>query len=202
MLRVGLTGGLASGKSAVARQFARHGAAVFDADRIVAELYAPGGAGAEAVRRLFGPEALAADGSVDRAAVASLVFADAAARRRLEAKIHPLVMAEITRRFAQADRDGAEIAVAEASQIFESGYAAAFDRVLAVVAPADLRARRAMDRGSEAMDVERRMAAQMSDEERRACADDVLENAGTEEDLARAADALYARYRELARGGR
>ena len=96
-LRIGLSGGLASGKSTVARLLAARGFTVVDADRLVAELYAPGEAGAAAVRELFGPEFLDGTGAVDRPRVAQLVFCDAVARKRLEAAIHPLVR----RRFAE-----------------------------------------------------------------------------------------------------
>src|SRR5512139_2293162 len=97
MLKVGLTGGVASGKSAVARLLAARGAAVRDADRVVEELYRRGAPGAAAVAGLFGPAALAPDGSVDRGRLADLVLADPNRRRALEAAIHPLVRAELVR---------------------------------------------------------------------------------------------------------
>jgi dephospho-CoA kinase len=95
MLRIGLTGGLASGKSAVAAHLKELGAIVFDADAIVAELYRPGGRGALTARQLFGDEVLDAEGRVDRARVAAIVFASPRRRHDLEARIHPIVRREI-----------------------------------------------------------------------------------------------------------
>src|ERR1700746_3964702 len=120
MLRVGLTGGLASRKSPGAAILRGLGAVVFDADQIVKDLYAPGGAGAQAARELFGDAVLDTSGRIDRSRIAAIVFADPAKRHALEARIHPLVRAERARRFAEADKSGAPVAVAEASQLLES----------------------------------------------------------------------------------
>src|SRR3974390_1740304 len=98
MLRVGLTGGLASGKSSVARLLADRGAAVFDADQLVHELYRPGGAAARAAQDLFGDAVLDASGNVDRGRIAEIVFRDPELRRALEARLHPLVREERERR--------------------------------------------------------------------------------------------------------
>ena len=135
MIRIGLTGGIASGKSVAAKILHDFGAVVFDADAIVAALYAPGAPGAAAVERLFGREILDAGGAVAKPALAKLAFDDPGSRRRLEEAIHPLVIAEIRRRFAEAEGAGAKAAVAEASQLLEGGYGKEFDRVLLVVAP-------------------------------------------------------------------
>src|SRR5687768_13443309 len=117
MLRIGLTGGLAAGKSSVAAHLARLGAVVFDADRIVADLYRPGEPGRAAARELFGDQVFDARGEVDRRKIARIVFSDPSKRRALESRLHPLVRAEIDRRFADAERNGAAVAVAEASQL-------------------------------------------------------------------------------------
>lgn len=191
MLRVGLTGGIGSGKSAAARILHDSGAATVDADRIVAALYAPGSAGTAAVARLFGAAMLEPDGAVSKAALGTLAFRDPEARRRLEAAIHPLVVAEIRRRFAEAERAGAPVAVAEASQLLEAGYAGEFDRVVLVVAPRAVRLARAEARGISRAEAERRMDAQMAEEKARALADDVVDNAGTVEDLRKRVEALY-----------
>ena len=179
MLRVGLTGGLASGKSTVAAMLRELGAVVFDADEIVRELYGEGGAGVEAARELFGEEILAADGTVDRGRIAAIVFADPARRHALEARIHPLVRAERAKRFARAEAAGAPVAVAEASQLFESRTESDYDRVLLVVAPEEMRVRRWLDGGGDAEDARRRIAAQLPAEAARLRAQDVIVNDGT-----------------------
>ena len=194
MLRVGLTGGLASGKSTVAARLAKLGASVFDADRIVAGLYEPGQPGEAAARELFGETAFDERGHVDRSRLARVVFSDEKKRRALEALIHPLVRAEIERRFAEAERSGAAVAVAEASQLLESGSEDRYDRILLVVAPEDERIRRWIARGGAADDARRRMAAQLPFESARARATDVLVNEGTVEDLERRADRLYREW--------
>lgn len=194
MLRVGLTGGIASGKSTVGRLLRERGAAVFDADDIVRGLYAPGAAGSRAVSELFGTEALAEDGGVDRARVAALVFYDPERRRLLETRIHPLVRAEIARKFDEAEANGARVAVAEASQIFEASSAPRFDRVLLVTAPEATRMERWSRRGGDPADARRRMSAQVSPEAAAPLADDVLVNDGTLPELARKVEALYREW--------
>lgn len=194
MLRVGLTGGIASGKSTVAAMLTDLGAAVFDADRIVAELYEPNAPGAAAVERLFGRRMLDERGAVSKARLAKLAFDDPAARRRLEAAIHPLVLSETRRRFDEAERRGASVAVAEASQLLEGGYGADFDRVVLVVAPRTVRLDRAEPRGLPRAEAERRIAAQMPDSEARALADDVIENAGSIEELRGKVEDVYRRW--------
>src|SRR6266498_1131483 len=120
MLRIGLTGGLASGKSTVASYLKELGAIVFDADAIVADLYRPGGRGARAARELLGDAVLDAEGRIDRAKIAEIVFTSPRRRHDLEARIHPIVRREIERRFSDANAAGAAVAVAEASQILEA----------------------------------------------------------------------------------
>ena len=194
MLRVGLTGGLASGKSTVAALLARLGAAVFDADRIVAELYAPGGAGEAAAKDLFGSAVESPRGGVDRARIASVVFDDPEARRSLEARIHPLVRDEIERRFVEAQASGFPVAVAEASQLLEAGSEDRYDRVLLVVAPEAERLRRWSRKGGDESDARRRMAGQIPAEEARPRVTDVMVNDGSLEDLERKVEALFHRW--------
>ena len=191
MLRVGLTGGLASGKSTVAGILRELGAAVFDADAIVRALYAPGGAGAAAAHDLFGDDVLGPDGRIDRARIAEKVFADPAARHALEARIHPLVGAERARLFAEAAKAGARVAVAEASQLLEAKTEADYDRVLLVVAPEAERLRRWEEKGGDAEDARRRIAAQIAPEAARARATEVIVNDGTPEDLRRKVEAVF-----------
>lgn len=194
MIRVGLTGGLASGKSTVAAFLKELGAAVFDADAIVSDLYGPGAPGAAAARDLFGREALDPRGAVDRARVARLVFTDPERRKQLEERIHPLVRAEIARRFEAAERAGASVAVVEASQLLEAGSEGQHDRVLLVVAPEEERLRRWERAGGSREDARRRMTAQIEPEAARLRADDLLVNDGTPEELRQKVEALYRRW--------
>jgi dephospho-CoA kinase len=194
MLRVGLTGGLASGKSTVARMLAELGAAVFDADEIVRALYAPGGAGSLAARELFGERVLGADGIVDRAKIAEIVFRDPAARHALEERIHPLVREERARRFAEAERADAAVAVVEASQLLEANTESDYDRVLLVVAPDEERLRRWESKGGDPDDGRRRMRFQLAPETARGRVHDVLVNDGTLDELRRRVADLYARW--------
>jgi dephospho-CoA kinase len=192
LLRIGLTGGLASGKSTVALLLAARGAHVFDADDIVSELYAPGGPGEAAARELFGNDVVGPDGTIERARIARVVFADPAKRHALEARIHPMVGAEIEKRFAAAEGAGACVAVAEASQLLEAATEGRYDRVVVVVAPEEERVRRWSEKGGDADDARRRMSAQISPDDARRRADDVLVNDGSLADLARKVEALYA----------
>jgi len=196
MLRVGLTGGLASGKSSVAEMLRDLGAVVFDADEIVKDLYAPGGAGAEAARELFGDVVLDASGEIDRSRIAAIVFADPAKRHALEARIHPLVRAERARRLAEAEKSGTAVAVAEASQLLESNTESDYDRVVLVIAPEADRIRRWENKGGHAEDASRRIRSQISPSAAFDRADDVLTNDGTLEELREKVVALWRRWTE------
>ena len=196
MLRVGLTGGLAAGKSTVAAMLGELGAAVFDADQIVRDLYAEGGAGAEAARELFGDAVLRPDGTVDRSRIAGIVFADPARRHALEAKIHPLVRAERAKRFAESERAGAPVAVAEAAQLFESKTESDYDRVLLVLAPEETRVRRWLEGGGDGEDARRRIAAQLPAEAASLRAQDVIVNDGTLSELRQKVTEIYRRWTE------
>jgi dephospho-CoA kinase len=196
VLRIGLTGGLASGKSEVASVLRSLGAVVFDADQIVRDLYSPGAPGEQASRELFGDDVLGSDGRVDRAKIAAIVFRDPAARHALEARIHPLVQTERARRFAEAQASGARVAVAEASQLLEAKTEADYDRIVLVVAPEAERLRRWLAKGGDDEDARRRMAAQLSADAARSRADDVVVNDGSLEDLRRKVTELYERWIE------
>lgn len=197
MLRVGLTGGLASGKSTVARMLADRGAAVFDADELVRELYRPGGTADHAARDLFGAEVLDASGAVDRTKVAEIVFRDPGKRHALEARIHPIVREERERRFGQAAWAGARVAVCEASLLLEAGTENEYDRVLLVTAPEEERVRRWVARGATEEDARRRIAAQMPVEEAARRADEVIVNAGSPEDLRRQVEEVWGSWLAL-----
>ncbi|HVR30343.1 MAG TPA: dephospho-CoA kinase [Thermoanaerobaculia bacterium] len=187
-LTVGLTGGLASGKSTVARWLAEKGLTVVDADRLVADLYRPGQPGAAAVKRLFGDDLLDQRGGVDHRKLGALVFADPAARRALEAAIHPLV--------GEAFRDLLEhargIVVMEATLLVETGGADRYDVLVTVEADPELRVQRAIGRGTDPESARARLAAQATAEARIAKADYVLWNDGS-------LDALRAQVDELAK---
>lgn len=192
MLTVGLTGGVASGKSTVAGMLEQRGAARCDADEVVAGLYARGGAVA-AVEALFGPTVIAADGSVDRRALADVVLADAEARGRLEAAIHPLVRATI-RGWLDALRSSArppDVAVVEAALLVESGSYRDYDRLVVVAAPRALRRERAVAAGWRPEVFDRVAAAQVNDHARAAVADYVIGNAGDAAALERAVTGVW-----------
>jgi dephospho-CoA kinase len=193
-LRVGLTGALASGKSTIARQLARAGFKVVDADRLVADLYRAGEPGARVVAELIGPAGLRDDGAVDKVAVARRIFSDPALLRRLESGIHPLVR----HRFAQIAAATEDVAVLEATLLVEAGYAPDFDLVVTVEAPEEVRLRRAVRRGLEPDEARSRMAAQGDGAARRAAAHVVMENDGDLRRLRRATDELIAALRQRA----
>ena len=189
MLRIGLTGGIGSGKSTVSRLLADHGAVIVDADAIAREVVEPGTPGLAAVVEAFGPSVLAADGSLERAALAAVVFADPEARRRLDAIVHPLVRARAGELAAAAPPDA--VVVHDVPLLVETGQAAAYDLVLVVEADPETRVARLVQRGLTADDARARMAAQATDEQRRAVADVVLDNSGTPEHLAAQVESFW-----------
>ncbi|MGP9487070.1 dephospho-CoA kinase [Arthrobacter sp. MYb211] len=182
MIHVGLTGGVASGKSAVAARLVELGAVLIDADKLAREVVAPGTPGLEAIRAAFGEGVFAADGSLDRAALGALVFGDEAQRRKLNAIVHPLVRARAQELRAAAGQQA--IVVEDIPLLAESGQAQDFDTVIVVQAPRAERIRRMIeDRGWTRADAESRMAAQASDAQRAQIADHLLHNEGTLEEL-------------------
>lgn len=188
---VGLTGGVGSGKSTVAELMAGHGAVVIDADRIAREVVEPGTPGLAAVVERFGRDVLAADGSLDRPRLADLVFADEQARADLNGIVHPLVGQRSAQLMAAAP-PGAVI-VYDVPLLVEGGLAAGFEQVVVVEATRELRLQRLLGRGMAEDDARARMAAQATDEQRRAVATELVLNNGTREDLAEAVDALWDR---------
>jgi dephospho-CoA kinase len=190
-MRVGLTGGIASGKSTVSAILRELGAVVIDADQLAREVVAKGTAGLASVVEEFGPSVLTDAGDLDRPAVARLVFADDDARRRLEGIIHPLVFEEVAR-LEEAAPDGS-LVVHDIPLLAESGRADSFDAVVVVEAPPELQvARMTQERGWSREEAESRMAAQASPEDRRAIATYVVENTGTLDELRRRVEELYA----------
>jgi dephospho-CoA kinase len=189
-LHVGLTGGIGAGKSAVAARLAELGAVVLDADLAARAVVEPGTEGLAAVIEAFGPELLAGDGSLDRAALAELVFSDEARRAELNAIIHPRVRAWMAERAAAAPEGS--VVVQDIPLLAEAGLAPLFDFVVVVDARDEIRIDRLVRlRGMSREQAEARIAAQAPRERRNAVADRVLENNGTEIELAEAADALW-----------
>ncbi|MGB7799401.1 MAG: dephospho-CoA kinase [Pseudonocardiaceae bacterium] len=190
MLRVGLTGGMGSGKSMVAARLAQCGASIIDSDRIAREVVEPGTAGLRAVRHEFGETVLAADGTLDRSALATRIFGDAEARGRLNAIVHPLVAARSAELVAAAPAEA--IVVQDIPLLVEVGIAAAFPLVIVVHAGAAVRRRRLVEqRGMVASDAAARLAAQATDVQRRAVADVWLDNSGCRDDTLSAVDLLW-----------
>lgn len=183
-LTIGLTGGLAGGKSTVADLLRRRGWLVVDADRLVAELYAPGEPGAAVVRDLFGDSFLDEAGAVDHARLASRIFSDPDSRARLEAAIHPLVRERFARLAAATDG----IAALEATLLVEAGHAPDFDQILTVEAAAATRLARAVARGLDEPAARARLAAQGDGARRRSQATHRIDNDGTLDELERCVD--------------
>ncbi len=190
-MRVGLTGGVASGKSTVSRMLEELGAVIIDADAIAREVVAKGTPGLAAVVEEFGEDLLGPDGELDRPAMGRLVFGDEAARRRLEAIIHPLVFERILELEGEAPADA--VVVHDIPLLAENGRAGDFDAVIVVDAPPELQlARMTGDRGWTEEDGRSRIAAQASREDRRAIATHLVENTGTREDLRRRVAEVFA----------
>ncbi|TFV46869.1 dephospho-CoA kinase [Blastococcus sp. TF02A-35] len=182
MLRIGLTGGIGSGKSTVSTLLAARGATVVDADRIAREVLEPGTPGLDAVVAEFGGGVLTDAGALDRPALAAVVFADDAARARLDAIVHPLVRARSAELVADVPADA--VVVNDVPLLVETGQAGSYDLVVVVEADPEVRVARLVTRGLTEADARARIAAQATDEQRRAVADVVLDNSGTREQLA------------------
>jgi len=199
-LRIGLTGGIASGKSAVASAFARRGVPIVDTDRLAREVVEPGQPALAAVVREFGQQVLGPDGRLDRRRLRTLVFADADRRRRLEAILHPAIRAAMAAEIAAVTAPYVVVAI---PLLIESGQQAAFDRILVVDCPPEMQLARLIERDRESPEGARAiLAAQAGRDARLAAADDVLENTGSLDDLDAAVRSLHQRYLDLAAGPR
>ena len=191
-LRIGLTGGIASGKTTVSDLFAKLGATVVDTDIIAREVVAPGQPALDEIRTAFGEEVLNADGSLDRGAMRQLIFADDTARERLEAILHPKIQAETLRRVAAADGPYTIVVV---PLLADSPLRAHLDRILVVDCDESTQIRRLLERDTESEQQARRiLAAQASREQRLAIADDVIENNSSLAVLAEQVSAMHDRY--------
>jgi dephospho-CoA kinase len=179
---VGLTGGVASGKSTVSAMLRDLGAVVIDADLLAREVVAPGTDGLAEIMAVFGPEVLTADGELDRPAMGAIVFADEEARRKLEAIIHPRVRERGAQMEADAGPDA--VVVHDIPLLAETGQASTFDAVVVVDAPVETQVERMVSlRGMSREEAEARIGAQASRDERLAVATHVIDNTGTLEDL-------------------
>ena len=194
---VGLTGGIGSGKSAAAEEFARRGATVVDTDAIARELTEPGGAALPHIKSLFGDAFVGAGGAMDRDAMRSRVFSDPVAKQALEGLLHPMIRAEAERRTAAAE---GSYVVQVVPLLVESGdYRKRVARVLVVDCPEEVQLNRVVARsGLSEREVRAIMAHQVSRAVRLAAADDVIDNAGTLDALRRQVGALHARYVQMA----
>lgn len=192
ILRVGLTGGIASGKSTIVRMLAGLGCKTVDADAIVTRLYRQGEIGYEAIVRTYGRDVLQADGEIDRRKLADVAFASTESAQRLNALIHPLVIAEQARLFREAEERGEEgIFIVEATLLIESGGRARFDRIVVVDVKPEVQIARAIGRGMTEEEAKRRIAHQMSREERLRHADYVIDNSGDERNALSEAARVY-----------
>ena len=195
MLRVGLTGGIGSGKSEVSRRLAARGAVILDADVASREVVAPGTPGLARIAEAFGPEVIGPDGALDRERLGGIVFADPAQRERLNAIVHPLVrqwMRAGERAAAGSGRDGL-VVVHDVPLLAEGGRRGDFDLVVVVDVPPELQVERLVSqRGMAADQARARMAAQATRQQRLAVADIVIGNSGSLADLDRRVAEVWA----------
>jgi dephospho-CoA kinase len=197
MYWVGLTGGIGAGKSTVARLLAERGAVVIDADQLARDAVQPGTDGLAAIAAAFGPSVLSADGSLDRAALATVVFADPEALARLNAIVHPRVGALTQSRLDELPPD--TIAVNDIPLLVEVSAAGRYDLVVVVEADQEVRVQRLVaDRGMTTRDALARIAAQAAPADREAVADVVIDNTGSYEDLVGDVEELWSLIRDRA----
>ncbi|OBK65381.1 dephospho-CoA kinase [Mycobacterium colombiense] len=190
MLRIGLTGGIGAGKSALSSTFERCGAVIVDGDVIAREVVQPGTEGLAALVEAFGSDILLADGSLDRPALAAKAFRDDDARKTLNGIVHPLVGNRRSEIIASVPEDS--VVVEDIPLLVESGMAPLFPLVVIVYADVEVRLRRLVDqRGMPEDDARARIAAQASDEQRRAVADIWVDNSGSPEDLVQRAHDVW-----------
>jgi dephospho-CoA kinase len=181
---IGLTGGIASGKSTVSEMLAERGALIIDADKVGHEAYAPGNECYAAVVQAFGPDIVAGDGQIDRKALGAKVFGNPEERKRLEGIVWPWMKDTMDDRLVKLRGEGTPVVILEAAVLIEADWIPITDRVWVVVAPPEVARARVMERnGLTADQADARIAAQLTNDERRAHADVVIENTGTLEDL-------------------
>jgi len=197
ILRAGLTGGIASGKSTVARMFAALGCVTIDADQIVTQLYQPGRAGHQALVRTYGESILSPNGTIDRRKLADVALATDADAKKLNALIHPLVIEEQACLIAAEEAVvGDRIVIVEATLLIESGGKSRFDRIIVVDTDPETQLARAVARGMTREEAERRIARQMPREERLRYADYVIDSSGAMNDTEGATVRVYEALRK------
>lgn len=190
-MRVGLTGGIASGKSTVSEMLAELGATIIDGDKLAREVVEKGTPGLAQVVEAFGPEILTPDGDLDRPKLGRIVFNDDGLRQKLESIVHPLVFERYAALEAAAPQDG--LVVHDIPLLAETGRADTFDAVIVVETPAEVQVERMLrDRGWSRADAESRIAAQATPEQRRAIATHLILNTGTRDELRERVREVYA----------
>jgi dephospho-CoA kinase len=190
---IGLTGGIACGKSTIATLLAQLGAVLIDADKVVHEVQAPGQDVYRAIVSAFGRDVLTSDGRIDRARLGAVVFADPDELRRLEAIVHPAVSAEVERRIEVARADNAPATVVEAVKLIEAGMHRRCDSVWVVTCDPVIQEARLRRRGADAADARARLAAQPDPKPRLAAADVIIDNSGTVDDARRQVESAWRR---------
>jgi dephospho-CoA kinase len=202
MLRVGLTGGIASGKSEVAAMLRDRECPVLEMDPLGHEMLEPGQDAYEEVVRKFGPEILIAGEKVDRAKLGAIVFSDPAKRARLNEILHPRILDVVTKWFAALDSPGGpEVAVVVAALIVESGYQKQLDKLIVCWCKPEQQIARLVERGFTEEQARQRVAAQLPADEKRKYADEVIDCSGTLEQTERQVEAALARLKALAVAG-
>lgn len=194
-MNIGLTGGIACGKSTVAAMLVRRGAILIDADQIAREVVLPGAPALGLVAERFGASVLNSDGSLNRKALGEIVFKEEAARKDLEAILHPRIRAMMRERMEEADRlTPDKLVVVDVPLLFESKLEYMFEETLLVYIPRELQLVRLMERDGIAADqAERRLAAQMPIEDKRGLADAIIDNSGTLEQTELQVDQFWTR---------
>ncbi len=193
---IALTGGIAAGKSTIARRLAEHGAVIVDADQIVRDVQSPGSPVVTAIATEFGDAVVTEDGALDRAALAERVFGDQEALARLNAIVHPAVREESARRFAAASVDPGAVVVYDVPLLVEARADDPWELIVVAHAPAEVRRRRMIElRGMTPEAADARLAAQVDDDRRLAIADVVIDTAGELSHTVAQVDALWERLR-------
>ena len=199
MLKVGLTGSIAVGKSFVLRVLAGLGCHVIDADQIAREVVEPGTEGLKLVRDYFGEAVLSADGKLDRSKLGAIIFGDETKRTKLNAILHPLIIAaqdNLIRQFEMKDPDG--IVIIDAALMIESGGYRRLDKLIVVHCQPEIQLQRLMARGGLTREeAERRIAAQMPQEEKKKYADFLIETSGDFEDTRAQIEVVYGQLRQV-----
>lgn len=195
MLRVALTGGIATGKTYVLDRLRARGVPCLDADALAHGVMTAGTEAAEAIAARFGAQVLAPDGSVDRVRLAPIVFADASARRDLEAIVHPAVYRAIAAGLRAFELTGAPLAVVDVPLLYETGHASAFDRVVVTACTETQQVQRLLERGLSEAEARQRLAAQLSTADKAAHADFVIQTGGTFSDTDAQVDTVLAQLR-------